>query len=268
MSIPVKISYNNIEKIVYFLQSTSSEDIESKISFLYGIPNGNIYFSEEELGIITLDIMPTLLSKLENRTLTLCTTPLLNQHENQSLSQFDIFTKSRSKFKPYPQSPKTTQISTQPLSDSIKSKKNEKCEKDISVNISFSKRIKGQKGAISPKKFIRVSKSTTFTQLKQMVVSKFECETEPESIHIYSIRGEELDEDTWNVNDYVKGNFQFLFDLGTHIFLKYNLIIEKKQEFISSPIIESTQNEIKSEKKRKNWRETKQRQRAKKKQVL
>ena len=62
---------------------------------------------------------------------------------------------------------------------------------------------------------IRVNKSTTFTQLKQMVVSKFECETEPESIHIYSIRGEELDEDTWNVSDYVKGNFQFLFDLGT-----------------------------------------------------
>ena len=50
---------------------------------------------------------------------------------------------------------------------------------------------------------IRVNKSTTFTQLKQMVLSKFQYDTEPDSVHIYSIRGEELDEDTWNVSDYV-----------------------------------------------------------------
>ena len=222
MSIPLKISYNNIEKTMYFLHNTSSEDIEKKVSFLFGISSGDIYFQEEELGLITLDIMPTLLSKLENRTLTLCTTPLLNQHEDQVLSQFNIFTKSRSKFKPYPQLERSIQISSPPT-DTLKSKKNEKSEKDISVNISFSKRIKGQKGAISPKKFIRVSKSTTFNELKHMVVSKFESKTEPENIQIYSIRGEELDEDTWNVSDYVKGNFQFLFDLSMNIFFKFNL---------------------------------------------
>ena len=213
MSISLKISYNNIEKTMYFLQNTSPEDIEKRISFLFGISNGDIYFQEEELGFITVDIMPTLLPKLENRTLNLCTTPLFVSTEEQVPSQFNIFTKSRSKFKPYVQSPKSTQLSS-PSTDTVKSKKVEKPEKDISINVSFSKRIKGQKGAISPKKFIRVNKSTTFNELKEMVLSKFECKTEPQDIHIYSIRGEELEEDTWNPSDYVKGNFQFLFDLG------------------------------------------------------
>jgi len=102
-------------------------------------------------------------------------------------------------------------------------------------------------------------------ELKEKVASKFDYVKEPDSMHIYSVKGVELDEDTWNPSDYMKGNFQFLFDGGKVNMCLINFNIDEVTESISN--IDVTTEEKKEEKKRKMWREVKQRQRANKKKV-
>ena len=266
-----------------FSDDSSLDEIQTYMDLVFELPKGKIYFEDEELGVLPLSLIPKILRNISNRTLYLFVqspknmSDDLNITNNLEQSEVKISEKSpmrytsksfdctRQKFKQYPKEDELKLSKLPTLENSTKSKTFEKSEKDTSVNVSLSRRIKGKKGPISPKKFIRIDKSTTFLQLKEKVASKFDYVKEPDSMHIYSVKGVELDEDTWNPSDYMKGNFQFLFDGGKVNMCLINFNIDEVTESISN--IDVTTEEKKEEKKRKMWREVKQRQRANKKKV-
>ena len=281
MSISFKVIYKSKEKTMNFSDDSSLDEIQTYMELIFGLPNGKIYFEDEELGVLPLSLLPKILRNISNRTLYLFVQSPKNMSDNMNItnngeevnnperSPFRYASKSfdstREKFKQYPKVDDLKLSKVSNPENSTKSKKKEKLEKDTSVNISLCRRIKGKKGPISPKKFIRIDKSTTFVELKEKVASKFDYVKEPDSMHIYSVKGVELDEDTWNPSDYMKGNFQFLFDGGKVNMCLINFNIDEVTESISN--IDVTTEEKKEEKKRKMWREVKQRQRANKKKV-